>query len=73
MSEFLKIEAGKCYFITFTVIDWLDIFLREEYANILIASITHCQKNKGLEIYAYCIMPSHVHMIASAKEGSLGA
>lgn len=72
MSEYLKIEDGKCYFITFTVIDWLDVFLREEYANILIDSIKYCQKNKGLEIYAYCIMPSHVHMIASANEGNLG-
>src|SRR5574343_1601602 len=72
MSEFLKIEEGKCYFVTFTVIDWLDVFLREEYAAILVDSIRHCQKNKGLEVYAYCIMPSHVHMIATAKTESLG-
>lgn len=72
MSEFLKIEAEKCYFVTFTVVDWLDIFLREEYANILIDSIRYCQKHKGLELYAYVIMPSHVHMIAAAKEGNLG-
>jgi putative transposase len=71
MSEYLKIETGKSYFITFTVVDWLDVFLREEYANILIESIKYCQKEKGLEVYAYCIMPNHVHMIASAGEGNL--
>ena len=73
MSEFLKIEDGKAYFITFTVINWLDIFLKEGYTNILIDSIKYCQQNKGLEVYAYCIMPSHVHMIAAAKDGSLGS
>jgi putative transposase len=71
MSEYLKIEDGKCYFITFTVVDWLDVFIREIYSNILIESIQYCQKQKGLEVYAYCIMPSHVHMIASAGEGNL--
>lgn len=71
MSEFLKMEEGKCYFLTFTVTDWLDVFLREEYVNILVDSLKYCQLNKGLEIYAYCIMPSHVHMIASTP-GLLG-
>lgn len=71
MSEYLKIEPGKCYFITFTVIEWLDVFIRELYCNILIDNIRHCQREKGLEVYAYCIMPSHVHMIASAGEGNL--
>jgi putative transposase len=65
MSEFLKMEEGKCYFITFTVVDWLDVFARLEYSDILVNSIQYCQKYKGLEVYAYCIMPSHVHMIAS--------
>lgn len=31
-------------------------------------SIRYCQKNKGLEVYAYCIM-SHVHMIV-ARHGA---
>ncbi|MEI6507290.1 MAG: transposase [Bacteroidota bacterium] len=72
MSEFLKTEEGKAYFITCTVVDWIDIFTRETYVNILIDSIKYCQKNKGLEVYAYCILPSHFHMIARAKDGTLG-
>ena len=27
----------------------------------------HCQKNKGLEIYGWCIMTSHVHMIIGSR------
>ncbi len=63
MSEFLKIEEGKTYFITMTIVDWVDLFTRECYVNILLDSLRYCQQNKGLEIYAYVIMPSHAHFI----------
>ncbi|TAE79339.1 MAG: transposase [Bacteroidetes bacterium] len=70
MSEFLKIEQGKVYFLTMTIVEWIDLFTRECYADILVDSIKYCQHHKGLEIYAYVIMPSHAHLIASC-EGNL--
>lgn len=66
MSEFLKIEDGKTYFITMTIVDWVDLFTRECYVNILIDSVKYCQNNKGLEVYSYVIMPSHAHFIVSS-------
>jgi putative transposase len=30
---------------------------------VITESLDHCRKNKGREIYAYCIMPSNVHLI----------
>ena len=64
------------HFVTFTTIRWLDqpvgrtsIFTRAEYRDIFLDSIRYCQKNKGLEVYAYCIMSSHVHMIV-ARHGA---
>ena len=33
---------------------------------LLVKSIKYCQLNKGLELYAYCIMPGQVHLIAKA-------
>lgn len=35
-----------------TIVDWIDLFTRECYVNILVESIKYCQKNKGLEVYA---------------------
>ncbi len=70
MSETLKIEEGKPYFITFTIVEWIDLFTRECYINILLDSIRYCQQQKGLEVYTYVIMHSHVHMIARC-EGKL--
>lgn len=47
------------------------VFIRNEYKNILIESWKYCQKNKGLNIYAWIIMTSHVHMIISSRNNKL--
>ncbi|MDR2907168.1 MAG: transposase [Bacteroidales bacterium] len=59
------------YFVTFSVKDWVDVFIRNAYKNILVESLAYCLKNKGLEVFAWCIMSSHVHMIIRAKDGFL--
>jgi putative transposase len=55
------------YFVTFTVVNWIDLFIRDEYREIIIQSLIYCQKNKGLRVHAYCIMSSHIHLIISAQ------
>lgn len=59
------------HFITFAVVEWVDVFTRKAYRDILIDSLRHCQQEKGLVLYAWCIMSNHVHLLASAKEGNL--
>ena len=42
---------------------WIDLFIRTEYKEIIVQSLQHCIERKGLEVYAWCIMTSHVHLI----------
>ena len=57
------------YFVSFSVIEWIDVFTRKLYRDILLDSLSFCQRNKGMEIIAWCIMPNHVHLIfRSIKE-----
>lgn len=64
MSRKYKIrDQDKLYFVTFTVIEWIDLFTRREYRDIFLDSVRYCQEFKGLDLCAYCIMSSHVHMI----------
>ena len=56
------------HFITFSVIQWIDIFTRKVYADIVIDSLKYCKANKGLKIYAWCIMSNHLHLIVSTDE-----
>jgi putative transposase len=57
------------YFLSFATVEWVDVFTRKLYRDILIDSIRYCQKEKGLVLYSWCVMSNHVHFIASAKEG----
>ncbi len=61
-------DQTKPYFVTFTIVNWVDLFTRKEYCEVLIDSIKYCQKEKGLIIYAWVIMSSHVHMIIGTKD-----
>ncbi|KAF0238644.1 MAG: hypothetical protein FD181_856 [Prolixibacteraceae bacterium] len=51
------------YFISFAVVEWLDVFTRNEYKTILTDSLRYCQQNKGMEIFARCVMTNHVHLV----------
>jgi len=57
------------YYMTFTVVGWIDIFSRQAYRDIFIESLKYCQQNKGLHLHAYVIMTNHVHLVASVDEG----
>ncbi len=64
-------DNDQLYFISFAVIKWIDIFIREEYKEEILKSWKYCQENKGLDIYAWCIMPSHIHMIIGSRSKKL--
>jgi REP element-mobilizing transposase RayT len=59
--KFHKPEAA--YFVSFAVVEWTDVFTRNEYKDILLDSLRFCQRGKGMEIFAWCIMTNHVHLI----------
>lgn len=62
-------EKNVAYFVSFATVNWIDVFTRDIYFSIMIESLEHCRKNKGMEIYGYCIMPSHVHLIFRSSLG----
>ncbi|MEO6837730.1 MAG: transposase [Ginsengibacter sp.] len=64
-------DNDKLYFISFATINWIDVFVREEYNQIIIESWKHCQEKKGLQMYGWCIMTSHVHMIIGTRGKAL--
>ena len=66
MSEKYKVRNPKAlHFITITVVGWVDLFIRREYKDMVLESLKFCQKEKGLNIYAWVIMTSHIHLIVS--------
>jgi len=67
MSHYKIFDQHGLNFVTITVVDWVDVFIRKQYKDILLESLRHCQKEKGLLVYAYVIMSSHLHLIVEAS------
>lgn len=59
------------FFMTFTVVDWMDLFSRKLYRDILIKNLMHCRLHKDLLVEAYVIMTNHMHVIWQSKPGKL--
>jgi len=70
MSRNYKIlDQSDLQFLTYTVVEWVDVLSRPEYKDIVVESLKYCQNEKGLLLYAWVIMSNHVHLIACAAEG----
>jgi len=68
-DRYLISDQNALYFLTLTVVDWVDIFTRKEHRYTIVESLRYCTKHKGLAIYAWCLMSNHLHLIARAKPG----
>ena len=60
-------DQSAIYFLTFTVVDWVDVFTRKEFKMIVSDSLNYCVENKGLEIFAWCLMSNHLHLVCRAR------
>ncbi|HEY4326727.1 MAG TPA: transposase [Mucilaginibacter sp.] len=65
-------STDELYFVTLTVVDWIDVFTRRYYNDFIIENLAWCQQNANLNIYACVIMINHIHMVANVPDGSLG-
>ncbi|MFV8353499.1 REP-associated tyrosine transposase [Flavobacterium sp. XS2P14] len=72
MSEGYKIRDQTLpHFITITVVDWIDVFTRQTYKDVIIESLDYCIQNKGMILFGYVIMSNHIHMIIQSQEATL--
>ena len=68
MSDKYKIRDQELpYYITFATEGWVDVFTRKDYRDIVLESLRFCQMEKGLVIYAWCLMSNHMHLIVGVN------
>jgi putative transposase len=60
------------YFITASVIAWKHIFIKDEYAKIVSHSLDWMQQQKQILLFAFVVMPSHVHVILKPESDPIG-
>ncbi|HEX4131869.1 MAG TPA: hypothetical protein VHZ24_17685 [Pirellulales bacterium] len=62
--ECYRIHAeAAVYFVTYSVVEWLPVFVSEASCKIVTDSLAFCQEQKQLRINAYVVMPTHMHLI----------
>ena len=59
------------HFITATVVDWVDVFTRKNYRDIVVECLDFCIREKGMVLYGYVIMSNHIHMVVQSNNGEL--
>ncbi len=57
------IQLGKIYFWTATINKWQKLLLTDEYKNVIIDSLRHLSNKVKLDVFAFVIMPNHIHLI----------
>ncbi len=64
MTECYRIQRDAAvYFVTYSVIEWLPIFISEATCRIITDSLNYCHDHKSLRINGYVVMPTHMHAI----------
>jgi len=65
-TKYKALNIDQAYFITITTVGWIDVFTRLSQKMVIIESLKYCQAQKGLIIFAYCIMSNHLHLFCQA-------
>ncbi len=65
-SRYKVVDPEGIYFVSSTIVEWIPVFISESLFDVIINSLNFCKKEKDLKIYAFVIMPEHLHMIVSS-------
>jgi putative transposase len=63
MERYRIVKDISLYYITFTIVEWLPVFIDETACEIVTDSLNYCIHNKFLGVNAYVILPTHLHAI----------
>ncbi len=58
------IDHLACSYLTFNTVDWVDVFIRPVYKQIIVSTLNYYIASRGLTIYAWCLMTNHLHLLA---------
>jgi putative transposase len=50
-------------FFTATILEWKPLLKEDAFKNIIIDSLRFLKNEKSIVIYAFVIMPNHIHLI----------
>ncbi len=73
LNEKPVLPLDACYFLTFNIVDKIDLFVRPAYKQVVADSLNHFIHTQGLHLYAWCLMSSHLHLVLRTRDGAAPA
>ncbi|HXI00045.1 MAG TPA: hypothetical protein VNI52_07230 [Sphingobacteriaceae bacterium] len=61
-------ELGEIYFWTATINQWMKLLEGHDYKQVIIKCLEHLSMQNKIEVFAFVIMPNHIHLIWRIKE-----
>ncbi len=71
MSELRRTTPNDLYFITLSIVGWIDSFSKEIYKEIIVNNLKYCQDSEKLDIFAYVIMSNHLRLVCRRTDEDL--
>ena len=65
-------DSSHLYFITATLCGWKNLFTELGYAHIVLESLAWLRREGRMALYAFVLMPSHLHFLAMPRERTIG-
>ena len=65
-------DPSHLYFITATLCGWKRLFEQTAYAEIVLQSLRWLRQEQKMFLYAFVLMPSHLHAIAKPRGQTIG-
>jgi putative transposase len=56
-------ELGQVYFYTATILKWQNLLIKDTFKQIILDSLKHLAEKQKIVVYAFVIMPNHIHLI----------
>jgi len=56
-------------FFTATILEWKNLLKEDEFKDIIIKSLQFLTNEKSIAVYAFVIMPNHIHLIWQIQDG----
>jgi putative transposase len=47
-------KSNDIFFVTLTIVGWIDIFTRNDYRQLIIDNLNYCRKHKALRVFSLC-------------------
>ncbi len=59
----MNVQLNKIYFYTATIVRWNRLLALDIYKQIIVDSLEYLVLKKKIKLYAFVIMPNHIHLI----------